>query len=381
MGCFNYIGNFSRLPIERGDRIVMILGIRYDTYRPAIDGKEPEGKYVKYDHYAPGETFVPIALPIRGTYNDYGSIEKVDKTDAVKTICDFFDCDNIEEIARWFERIQGDCGHQLEKDVIERLKKADEKLLGMFMRSEPRHTFDFVMEHEKVFDKLVSYNDLAIADAENRYTEEFLSDIGCTFISEKDGERTYSHPNCTELMVHGGFAYVKKDGKKHSYIKTIRDLCKCLGIDVPVKYEANYIEYCIDVDKQILSILDSHLGGWEDREKCCDEIKALMLKEKQPYTMLRHIDAFMEHLFYKSLFLSHSGRYRIFLGIYPINTLVTDAPVKELRDFVALLDTITGMHLIWGESYSGGQDHRHEMIKGFLETCLEVENASCDEDD
>ena len=68
MGCFNHKGNFSNLPITYGDRIVVIVGVR--PTKKTYDSQE-------LDTFSPGCSFVPISVPIRGEYNDYGGIEVV----------------------------------------------------------------------------------------------------------------------------------------------------------------------------------------------------------------------------------------------------------------------------------------------------------------
>lgn len=67
MGCFNSSGFISKLPIRHGDRVVCFIGL-YN-----LEGR-PDGLY------EPDELVRPYFLPIRGKYNDYGSVENIDRT-------------------------------------------------------------------------------------------------------------------------------------------------------------------------------------------------------------------------------------------------------------------------------------------------------------
>ena len=64
MGCWNATCNISNLPINYGDKIVLI---------PLVKIKEK----ASFNNCYPTGTFVPYAFPIVGSYDDYGGIEKV----------------------------------------------------------------------------------------------------------------------------------------------------------------------------------------------------------------------------------------------------------------------------------------------------------------
>lgn len=89
MGCFNTMGFHTHLPIVAGDDIVLFLGV-YPEY---------ENRTVRKDFvtFAPGTDFTPISLPIFGKYNDYGSIEDIEKNCNIDSIEKFFGL-NIEKI-------------------------------------------------------------------------------------------------------------------------------------------------------------------------------------------------------------------------------------------------------------------------------------------
>ena len=102
MGCFNHKANFSQLPIVYGDRIVVVLGIRR------------LGK-IQVNEFSPGHTFIPISVPIRGEYNDYGGIENVDRTPGIEVLENFFDGMNVDTIVDLAERLSIGCEDQMEK--------------------------------------------------------------------------------------------------------------------------------------------------------------------------------------------------------------------------------------------------------------------------
>ena len=70
MGCFNSSGFISRLPILVGDRIVCFIGLQHKDVQA-------------HELYYPDALVSPYFLPIRGEYNDYGSIENIDRTPIV----------------------------------------------------------------------------------------------------------------------------------------------------------------------------------------------------------------------------------------------------------------------------------------------------------
>ncbi len=72
MGCFNITGFHTQLPICYGDKVFGIIGV----YKKQDKRKE----------FSTGRIFTPIALPIFGEYDDYGTIENIEKDDNTKLI-------------------------------------------------------------------------------------------------------------------------------------------------------------------------------------------------------------------------------------------------------------------------------------------------------
>lgn len=84
MGCFCINGYVSHLPIIEGDKCFALIGL-FDKSRLCDD---------ICSRFSP---FIPIALPIFGEYNDYGSLENITKDNNVEIIEKFFKKD-IESI-------------------------------------------------------------------------------------------------------------------------------------------------------------------------------------------------------------------------------------------------------------------------------------------
>ena len=87
MGSFNTSCFISNLPICGGDRVALFFISNYNRR------KEPHSIIYSADLYA------PIALPIYGTYNDYGSLENIEIDDNTQLLCDFFkECEKSQTL-------------------------------------------------------------------------------------------------------------------------------------------------------------------------------------------------------------------------------------------------------------------------------------------
>lgn len=91
MGCFNSSGFISKLPIRYGDRVVCFIA----TENPNASIR---------NLYIPDCQLVPWGIPVRGKYDDYGSIEDVDEDYNTDLLCRLFKVDKVEEIFKAVER-------------------------------------------------------------------------------------------------------------------------------------------------------------------------------------------------------------------------------------------------------------------------------------
>ena len=66
MGCFSVCCSMSKMTINAGDKVLLI---------PLI----PVGPAGGYMYLSTMDLFMPFCLPIVGTYDDYGSIENIEK--------------------------------------------------------------------------------------------------------------------------------------------------------------------------------------------------------------------------------------------------------------------------------------------------------------
>lgn len=72
MGSFNSSGFISKLPIRYGDRVVCFIALFKNGAQRGL--------------YYPDSLVEPFFLPIRGTYDDYGCVENIDRTKIVEMI-------------------------------------------------------------------------------------------------------------------------------------------------------------------------------------------------------------------------------------------------------------------------------------------------------
>jgi hypothetical protein len=177
MGCFNKKGCFSNMPITYGDRAVVLLGI--------VDMRGD-------DNFSPGMHFTPISLPIRGTYNDYGSLENIDYVEANKVIEDKFKM-NIEDVVDMFERFSMDCDYD---KMSKEAKKYVQNLPCYFKKDRKYLQLSMVMEHEEIFDKLCN-----IQDWRDEIGEDFDNDVKVVseFIEATEKNKDYISKTLADL--------------------------------------------------------------------------------------------------------------------------------------------------------------------------------------
>ena len=85
MGSFNSSGFISKLPIRYGDRVVCLIAT--------------ENPYASIRNlFIPDCRLVPWGIPVRGKYNDYGSIEDIDEDYNTDFLRRLFKTDNVNDI-------------------------------------------------------------------------------------------------------------------------------------------------------------------------------------------------------------------------------------------------------------------------------------------
>lgn len=144
MGCFNSSGFISKLPIRYGDRVVCFIALTADQ----ISGHEL---------YDPDAIVQPFFLPVRGCYDEYGSVEAIDRTPVVDFIEKYAEAP-IEDVLKAIERCL--YGHNLEENIEywekdeEKCKKYNglKKFFDLARIENPRPVL--MMEHEEIYDKI-----------------------------------------------------------------------------------------------------------------------------------------------------------------------------------------------------------------------------------
>lgn len=148
MGCFNSTGFISKLPILGGDRVVCFIGLQ-NQY--GIDGHEL---------WYPDSVVAPFFLPVRGEYNEYGSLCNIDETPITKLL-EKYGAWDIESILSRIERcLYGEQKNNTLDSNIKYWKKAKnkeevegyEKLKTLFKDVNVKPVLLF--EHEDVYDNV-----------------------------------------------------------------------------------------------------------------------------------------------------------------------------------------------------------------------------------
>lgn len=111
MGCFNTTGFISKLPIRCGDRVVCFI-VTENAVRNL------------HELYIPDALIAPWGLPVRGKYDDYGSVEDIDRNFNVEII-EKITGTTVEKVFKAVERCL--YGHSLE-DNIKYWERADKEM-------------------------------------------------------------------------------------------------------------------------------------------------------------------------------------------------------------------------------------------------------------
>lgn len=149
MGCFNVMGFHSHLPIVYGNDIVLLLGVKSNY----------EKKKVRHDivTFAPGGEFTPIALPIFGTYDDYGSITNIIKDKNTEIIEKFFGLDIDKIIGLTDDYMHGrfcsDKDTELYDDMCKKIYDLQDEY---YKKSEFAQVYEisFTIDHRFVYDTI-----------------------------------------------------------------------------------------------------------------------------------------------------------------------------------------------------------------------------------
>lgn len=371
MGCFNHKANFSQLPVRYGDRAVVIIGV------------SPVAPMPSSESFSPGHSFTPISVPIRGIYNDYGGLEKVDKTPGVEALEKFFEMD-VESIIDATERICCGCDEPTEK-----VREAITKLMNIY-KSNPFHSEDqvhlsYIMEHESIFDYLVNMSNVSIADRSHwQIPQEYLVALG---YSEKN---RHKHDGYDDIIwIHNTLpklheqCYVWKAeefGDFGKVVHTLRELCAVIGCEVPEEFNASFYEDCFKKDMDAIHSVDiesektkyMHLVA-ENKitEEKLDEMVEMLTSHdsgNKMYSFIRKsfnhgLFSFRDGLYFNELILGTMGRD---------NEHLKPEYMDDVVAITCLMDSMSALEMTWGVTNYYRQDVNYDQHIGFLQKCLDV---------
>ena len=149
MGCFNLIGFHTHLPIVYGDEIILFLGVKW-KYKD-IETSE------SYINFSPGSNFTPIALPIFGTYDEYGTIENIVYDENVKIIEKYFDMDIDLIIGRIDDHMVGRIYEENEKEDYQLMCKKihnNQKAINLGSDYEKEYELVFTIDHKFMYNSI-----------------------------------------------------------------------------------------------------------------------------------------------------------------------------------------------------------------------------------
>lgn len=364
MGCFNHKGNFSQLPIRYGDRAVAIIGIT------SLDSPN--------DVFAPGETFTPISVPIRGTYNDYGGLENINSTPGVEALEKFFEMD-AESIISAAELAGCRCDEPDEK-----ITEAIGKIMNICRRNDEQYNvrLSYIMEHEDIFDYLVSKANIAIADRKHwRIPHEYIKALGYKEINHGKFNSydiiTWTHDSLPELREN---CYVWKTEDYNNYSKVVdnlRDLCKVIGCEVPPQFELPFYEDCFKWDMATIDGMKSskYLNIIEKEGLSDNDIESLMRFLERGNSLYSFVHepinygmfSYREGINFPEIILA-----TLTLGA---NNHLNPEYMDDVIAVVCLMDSMRELEMTWGVTNYYRQDIDYDPHITFLNKCLDVANA------
>lgn len=211
---YNLSGVFSHLPLNKGDRAVVLLGIR----------KKPEYKSGNLDYIAPGLTFWPLYVPIRGIYNGYSAnnLMTADKSVLTENLEKhfFFNKYNIDELIDIAER--SECGINRQDNDLEAIW---EYLYNNIDDMHRNDEFGFVIEHEEIYNTLVSMSKMPLLKVK-------IKDIESDLLQKTDfDEELAEFRNLTieELTGNKDSFYVRAAVDLHCLTLSMRKLGLCFS--------------------------------------------------------------------------------------------------------------------------------------------------------
>ncbi len=347
MGCFNHKGNFSQLPIAYGDRVVVIIGVSHLESNP--------------DNFSPGCSFVPISVPIRGKYNDYGGIENVDRTPAIDVLENYFGLD-VYKIVDFAERTCCGCEDQMENEK-EKVNKILNELNKHYNFEELK--LSYIMEHEQVFDYLVSTGNPKKKEKEFwRIPHKYIEALGYekTVTGKHNGYEhiDWKHKTLSPLK-ENCYVWLENDfGKFDKVSHTISELCEKIGCVVPEEFNEGFLESCFKKDLNAIKL----------DEDIFDEDTQLMNYSFRRDNFRNGLFSYRTGLTMQSNILSQFGNF---------NEHIDQKYMKEVVEIAAIINALQELEMTWGVTNYYRQDVDYNQHIGFLNECLNVAKSKKEE--
>lgn len=391
MGCFNHKGNFSQLPIAYGDRIVIMVGF----------SELKRGD----DTFSPGCSFVPISVPIRGEYNDYGGIENVDRTPAIEVLEKYFGM-NVETIVNIAERTMSGCEDQMENEN-EKVKEILKNIASQSGYPNRKFTLSYIMEHEHIFDYLISTADVKKKDRLFwRIPHRYIEALGYkkNLLGKENAYEIikWEHDTLPALR-ENCYVWVENEyGDLGKVSHSFAELCSRIGCDVPKEFEESFFESVFkkeaaplnpeEKDSMLIEFFKGIVGKiGKDGEPITKEDSDEVIKkflEKTPeerlaeYELLDFIIKEDDENYSFRRYTSSFGLFYFREGMCMNNCILAQFGdgdehldlkyMKEVVETAAIIDALQNLQMTWGVTNYYRQDVDYDQHIDFLNECLNV---------
>jgi len=310
-------------------------------------------------------------------------------TEGIKVLEKYFDmsvCDIVEAA----ERISAGCEEQIDYKAIKKVcnKIKANKMFSVFYPKEDLQ-LSYVMEHERIFDYLVSVGSSTVANHEYRcLPHEYLLSLGYTknVIDIDDSNRKtieWTH-NVYPSLKENFYVWLDKDYKDYDkIIESVSDLCQKIGCPVPERYNMPYYEYCFWKDMYDYEIRKAARNGTEftgfpenDMNGINVPVRSDIYPENLQFDdMSNEQYSFSRHAFDNYGLFRHSEATTLDDGmILPIfegeNDHLNIRYMKECCELAALYTALMKMEMIWGETIYYRQEFNYDIHEKFMNECI-----------
>lgn len=241
MGCWNETCFYSNLPIRHGDPVVFFI--------TACGGWEPDKHRDRASFCHPTDMEEPISLPIKASYNDYGSIESWDENDvAIRMVEKLFDEDFQTVLDRIMDHMRDDYGFTLKSN--HRNQKTNELI---------EYPVSTLMMHATLYDKLIAKYAPKLREdiPEQDYHAIFESDEQKKTLTQKrdagekltEAEEAILENNLQDILNRLASLGSPRDTLKWSGVN-FRDLLKEVWLDTEKSERKNTVEQFLKLKQE-----------------------------------------------------------------------------------------------------------------------------------